>query len=128
MKYYFSKILRMSFDAAVERVKEGLKKEGFGVLTEIDVRATLKAKLGVDFEKYVILGACSPRHAYEALTKENKIGTMLPCNVIVREVREGEVEAAAIDPIASMQAVENPALVGVAQAVQQKLRSVVESL
>ncbi len=128
MKYYFSKILRTSFDAAVERVKEALKAEGFGVLTEIDVRATLKAKLGVDFEKYVILGACSPRHAYEALTKENKIGTMLPCNVIVREVREGEVEAAAIDPFASMQAVENPALVGVAQEVQQKLRSVVENL
>ncbi len=128
MKYYFSKILRTSFDAAVERVKEALKKEGFGVLTEIDVQATLKAKLGVDFEKYRILGACSPSHAYEALTKENKIGTMLPCNVIVREVREGEVEVAAIDPIASMQAVENPALVGIAQDVQQKLRSVVESL
>lgn len=128
MKYYFSKILRTSFDAAVERVKEALKAEGFGVLTEIDVRATLKAKLGVDFEKYVILGACSPRHAYEALTKENKIGTMLPCNVIVREVREGEVEAAAIDPFASMQAVENPALVGVAQEVQKKLKSVIENL
>ncbi len=128
MRYYFSKLLHTSFDAAVERVKEALKAECFGVLTEIDVRATLKAKLSVDFEKYVILGACSPRHAYEALTKENKIGTMLPCNVIVREVREGEVEAAAIDPIASMQAVENPALVGVAQAIQQKLKSVVESL
>ena len=128
MKDYFSKLLRPSFDAAVERVKEGLKKEDFGVLTDIDVRATLKAKLGVDFEKYRILGACSTRHAYEALTKENKIGTMLPCNVIVREVREGEVEVAAIDPIASMQAVENPALVGVAQAVQQKLKSVVENL
>jgi len=128
MKYYFSKILHASFDASVERVTEALKKEGFGVLTEIDVRATLKAKLGVDFEKYRILGACSPKHAYEALKKENKIGTMLPCNVIVREVREGEVEVAAIDPIASMQAVENPALVGVAQAVQQKLRSVVENL
>jgi uncharacterized protein (DUF302 family) len=128
MRYYFSKILHISFDAAVERVKEALKKEGFGVLTEIDVQATLKAKLGVGFEKYRILGACSPSHAYEALKKENKIGTMLPCNVIVREVREGEVEAAAIDPIASMQAVENPALVGIAQDVQQKLRSVVENL
>lgn len=128
MKYYFSKILHAAFEAAIDRVKAGLKAEGFGVLTEVDVRATLQAKLGVDFENYRILGACSPKHAYEALTKENKIGTMLPCNVIVREVREGEVEVAAIDPIASMQAVENPALVGVAQAVQQKLRSVVENL
>ncbi len=128
MKYYFSKLIHASFDAAVERVKEALKKEGFGVLTEIDVQATLKAKLGVDFQKYRILGACSPSHAYEALKKENKIGTMLPCSVIVQEVRQGEVEVAAIDPIASMQAVENPALVGIAQAVQQKLKSVVENL
>ena len=128
MKYYFSKILHTSFDAAVARVTEALKIEGFGVLTDIDVRATLKAKLGVDFQKYRILGACSPAHAYEALKKENKIGTMLPCNVIVLEVREGEVEVAAIDPIASMQAVENPGLVGIAQAVQQKLKSVVLNL
>lgn len=128
MKYYFSKILHTSFETAVERLKEALKKEGFGVLTDIDVKATLRAKLGVEFQKYQILGACSPSHAYEALRKENKIGTMLPCNVIVQEVRDGEVEVAAIDPIASMQAVENPALIGVAQAVQQKLKSVVESL
>jgi len=128
MKYYFSKFIHTLFDAAVERVKEALKKEGFGVLTDIDVRATLKSKLGVDFPKYRILGACSPSHAYEALKRENKIGTMLPCNVIVLEIREGEVEVAAIDPIASMQAVENPALIGIAQAVQQKLKSVVENL
>jgi len=128
MKYYFSKVIHTSFDAAVERVKEALKKEGFGVLTEVDVQAMLKAKLGVNFQKYRILGACSPSHAYEALKKENKIGTMLPCNVIVQEFREGEAEVAAIDPIASMQAVENPALIGIAQAVQQKLKSVVDNL
>jgi len=128
MKYYFSKILHTSFDAAVERTKEALKTEGFGVLTEIDVQATLKAKLGVDFQKYRILGSCHPANAYEALKKENKIGTMLPCNVIVLEIREGEVEVAAIDQIASMQAVENPALVGIAQAVREKLKSVVENL
>jgi len=128
MKYYFSKIIHTSFEAAVERVKEALQKEGFGVLTEIDVRATFKAKLGVDFQKYRILGACSPSHAYEALKKENKIGTMLPCSVIVQEFRAGEAEVAAIDPIASMQAVENPALVGIAQAVQEKLKRVVENL
>lgn len=128
MKYYFSKILRTSFDAAVERVKEAFQKEGFGILTEVDVQATLKSKLGVDFQKYRILGTCSPSHAYEALKKENKIGTMLPCSVIVQEVREGEVEVAAIDPIASMQAVENPGLISIARAVQQKMKSIVENL
>jgi uncharacterized protein (DUF302 family) len=125
MAYYFSKIIKASFDAAVDRVTESLKKEGFGILTDIDVQATLKAKLGVDFQKYRILGACSPAHAFEALKKENKIGTMLPCNVVVQEIRAGEVEIAAIDPVASMQAVENPALVSVAQAIQQKLKNVV---
>jgi uncharacterized protein (DUF302 family) len=123
-------VLAAEIDAGLipPKVAEALKKEGFGVLTDIDVRATLKAKLGVDFPQYRILGACSPSHAHEALKKENKIGTMLPCNVIVLEVREAEVEVAAIDPIASMQAVENPALVGIAQAVQQKLKTVVENL
>jgi uncharacterized protein (DUF302 family) len=128
MGYYFSKIINVTFDEAIGRVTEALKKEGFGVLTDIDVRATFKAKLGVDFQKYRILGACSALHAYEALKKENKIGTMLPCSVIVQELKEGKVEVAAVDPIASMQAVENPALVSVAQAVQQKLKSVVDSL
>lgn len=125
MAYYFSKIIMASFDAAVGRVTESLKKEGFGILTDIDVQATLKAKLGVDFQKYRILGACNPPYAYEALKKESKIGTMLPCSVVVQEIREGEVEIAAIDPVASMQAVENPALVSVAQAIQQKLKNVV---
>ena len=116
------------FDEAVARAIASLKTEGFGVLTDIDVQATLKAKLNIDFPSYRILGACHPPYAYEALKKETKIGTMLPCNVIVREAGGGEVEVAAIDPVASMQAVENPALMGVAQTVRQKLKNVVDNL
>jgi len=128
MSYYFSKILLMTFEEAVGQTIEALKKEGFGVLTDIDVQATLKKKLGVDFRKYRILGACNPSYAYEALKKEDKIGTMLPCNVIVQEISPGEVEVAAIDPVASMQAVANPGLADVALAVRQKLRNVVTNL
>jgi uncharacterized protein (DUF302 family) len=128
MSYYFSKTLEMPFDEAIARVTEMLKGEGFGVLTEIDVRATLKKKLDVDFRNYRILGACNPPFAYQALQEEDKIGTMLPCNVIVQEVGEGVVEVAAIDPIASMQAVDNPALGDVAVQVQARLKQVVESL
>jgi len=127
MAYYFSKILTISFDEAVARVTEELKKEGFGILTDIDVQATLKKKLNVDFRKYRILGACNPPFAHQALLKEDKIGTMLPCNVIVQEIAEG-VEIAAIDPIASMQAIENPELGEIATQVQAKLRKVVENL
>ncbi len=127
MKYYFSKILHVSFDEAVARVTEELKKEGFGILTDIDVQATLKKKLNVDFRKYRILGACNPPFAYQALQAEDKIGTMLPCNVIVQEIAKG-VEIAAIDPIASMQAIENPKLGEIATQVQAKLRKVVENL
>lgn len=128
MSYYFSKILSTTFDEAVLRTVEALKKEGFGVLTDIDVRATLKKKLGVDFREYRILGACHPPHAYEALKKEDKIGTMLPCNVIVQEISSGQVEVAAIDPVASMQAVANPDLADVALAVQQKLKNLMAKL
>lgn len=128
MSYYFSKMINCSFEEAVQRVTDELKKEGFGVLTEIDVKATLKKKLDVDFRNYKILGACNPPFAYQALQVERMIGTMLPCNVIVQEAGEGKVEVAAIDPVASMQAVENPALVGVAAQVQQKLKNVVERL
>lgn len=128
MSYYFSKVFSSNFDEAVARAIAALKTEGFGVLTDIDVQATLKAKLNIDFPPYRILGACHPPYAYEALKKETKIGTMLPCNVIVREAGGGEVEVAAIDPVASMQAVENPALMGVAQTVQQKLKNVVDNL
>ncbi len=128
MSYYFSKILDMPFDEAIQRVVEALKQEGFGVLTEIDVKATLRKKLGVDFRKYRILGACNAPHAYEALRAEDKIGTMLPCSVIVQETPAGAVEVAAIDPIASMQAIDNPALGGIAVEVQAKLKTVVDSL
>ncbi len=128
MAYYFSKTLNLSFDEAVSKATEELKKEGFGILTDIDVQATLKKKLNVDFRKYRILGSCNPPFAYQALLKEDKIGTMLPCNVIVQEISGGKVEVAAIDPVASMQAVKNPELQGIAEQVQAKLRKVVESL
>jgi uncharacterized protein (DUF302 family) len=128
MSYYFSKTLNVTFDEAVERVIQELKKEGFGILTDIDVKATLKKKLNVEFKKYRILGACNPPFAYRALQKEDKIGTMLPCNVIVQEHTEGAVEVSAIDPVASMQAINNPELHDIAQEIQAKLRAVIGSL
>ena len=128
MSYYFSKTLQMSFEQAVEYVTEELKKDGFGVLTEIDVKSTLKKKLDVDFRNYRILGTCNPPFAHRALMAEDKIGTMLPCNVIVQETAEGRVEVAAVDPIASMQAIDNPGLGEIALQVQAKLRQVVERL
>jgi uncharacterized protein (DUF302 family) len=128
MTYYFSKIVESDFDAAVRRAKAALESEGFGILTEIDVKATLKKKLDVDFHPYLILGACNPKLAHQALQREDKIGTMLPCNVIVQQLDGGRVEIAAVDPVASMQAVGNPQLGEVASKVRQKLRDVVESL
>lgn len=128
MSYYFATTLGTSFDVAVENVVTALKEEGFGVLTTIDVQSTLKNKLGIDFPRYTILGACSPALAHKALLAENKIGTMLPCNVIVRESSDGKTEVAAVDPVSSMQAVQNPALAKVASTVQQKLRNVVDAL
>jgi len=126
MGYYFSKRVSMSFDDAVQKVIEELKQEGFGILTEIDAKATLKKKLDVDFRNYRILGACNPNFAYQALQKERMIGTMLPCNVIVQEAENGQVEIAAIDPVASMQAIDNPALAEVAQLVRSKLQVVIK--
>ena len=128
MQYYFKRTLEMTFEEAIERVTEELKKEGFGVLTDIDVQSTLKKKLDVNFRKYRILGACNPQFAYEALQKESRIGTMLPCNVIVRETEEGNIEVSAIDPISSMQAVQNPELESIANQVQAKLKDVVDKL
>ena len=125
MSYYFTKIVKASFDEAVAKVTVELKKEGFGILTEIDVKDTLKKKLNVDFRRYNILGACNPPSAYKALTAENKIGTMLPCNVIVQEIPGGQVEVTAIDPLASMQAVENPALKEIASEISNKLETVI---
>jgi len=128
MKYYFEKTLNCSFEEAVERVTEELKKEEFGVLTEINIHEKLKEKLGVDFRKYRILGACNPAFAYKALEEEDKIGTMLPCSVIVQQISETQIEIAAVDPMASMQSVENEKLAGVANEVQQKLKHVIDNV
>lgn len=128
MSYYFSKKIHDTLDRVEEKVRATLKEEGFGVLTEIDVQETLRKKLDVSFYRYKILGTCHPAFAYKALQAEDKIGTMLPCNVIIQEKREGEVEVSAIDPVASMKAIENPALFEIAQQVQRKLQKVVMSL
>ncbi len=128
MSYHFSKRLDLPFAEAIPRVAEALKREGFGVLTDIDIAATMKAKLGAEFRPYRILGACNLKLAYRALELEDKIGTMLPCNVIVQEHPDGGVEVSAVDPVASMQAIDNPALAEVATEVQGKLKRVVDSL
>ncbi len=128
MTYYFSKTLDLSFDEAITRVTDELKKEGFGVLTEIDVKATLKKKLDVDFRNYRILGACNPPFAYKALQAEPQIGLMLPCNVIVQESGNGQIVVSAINPQASMQAVENETLGEIAGQVKAKLQKVIESV
>ncbi len=128
MSYYFNKTLNISFDDAITKVTEELKKEGFGILTEIDVKEAMKKKLDKDFRKYRILGACNPPFAYKALQAEDKIGTMLPCNVIVQETDDGNVEVAAIDPVASMQAVGNQALKEIALEVREKLKTVLTNL
>jgi len=129
MSYYFNKILKgKSFDEAVEYTKAELKKEGFGVLTEINVSETLKKKIDVDFKKYKILGACSPKHAYEALTSEDKIGVFLPCNVVVEEHANGDVEVSAVDPVASMMSVKNESLGGLATEIRGKLEKVIQNM
>lgn len=128
MSYYFCKELDMPFEEVIAHVTERLKTEGFGVLTEIDVKATIKKKLGADFRNYRILGTCNPPFAHKALLAEDKIGVMLPCNVIVQETGTGSVEVAAVDPIASMQAIENPALAEIATEVRARLKRVVDSL
>jgi uncharacterized protein (DUF302 family) len=126
--YYFSKLLSADFDEVVERTTEALKREGFGIITEIDVQQTLKKKINVDFRPYRILGACNPALAHEALKLEDKVGTMLPCNVVVQAASRGQVEVAAIDPVASMKAIENPALLEKARAVGAKLEKAINSL
>lgn len=128
MCYHFSKTVDIPFEDAIAKVTDELKKEGFGILTEIDVKATFKKKLDVDFRNYKILGACNPPFAYQALQAEDKIGTMLPCNVVVQEHAPGQVEISAVDPMSSMQAVENEGLGGIAREVQAKLKKVVESV
>ena len=128
MKYYINKTITTEFNKAVELVTEALKKEGFGVLSEIDIQQKLNEKLDVDFRKYKILGACNPPNAYKALQQEDKIGTMLPCNVIIQEVNESQVEVAAVNPVASMMAVENNQLAGIAGEIKAKLERVIASL
>ena len=128
MNYYFNKTINGTFEEVIEKVTQGLKEEGFGILTEIDVTKTLKKKLDIDFKKYRILGACNPPYAHKALQAEDKIGTMLPCNVIVQEVEAGVIEVAAVNPMASMQAVENDALKKIAQEITLKLENIIEKL
>lgn len=128
MEYYFSKTVNASFDEAVSMITVALKTEGFGVISEIRMHEKLKEKLNVDFRKYTILGACNPPYAYKALQTEDKIGTMLPCNVIVQELSEKQIEIAAVNPIASMQAVKNENLNGIAEEITAKLKRVISNL
>jgi uncharacterized protein (DUF302 family) len=128
MSYYFSKTLPVAFDEAVRRTVDVLQRQGFGIITEIDVQKTFKAKIGIDFRKYQILGACNPRLAHEALQIEDKIGTMLPCNVVVQALDKEMTEIAAIDPVASMQAVDNPRLKQAAETVRELLKAAIDAL
>jgi len=128
MAYYFSKTLPVGFDEAVRRTTEALKQQGFGIITKIDVKETFKKKLGIDFRNYRILGACNPTLAHEALNLEDKIGTMLPCNVVVQDAPDDSTEIAAIDPVASMLAIENPLLKQAAERVRERLEKVIPSL
>lgn len=128
MSYVYSKTLDVPFDAAVARTRDALTAEGFGVITEIDVQKTLKTKIGVDFRRYLILGACNPTLAYEALQLEANVGAMLPCNVVVQETADGRTEVSAIDPVASMQAIDNPDLKRKASLVADKLRAAIERI
>ncbi len=128
MSYYFNKTVDLSFNEAITRVTEELKKESFGVLTEIDVQAALKKKINVDFRTHRILGACNPYYAHKALLAEDKIGTMLPCNVVVQETADSKIEIAVVDPVASMQSVNNESLGEIATLIQSKLKQVIDNI
>ena len=128
MEYYFSKNLQGSFEEAIQITVEALKKEGFGVITEINMHEKFKEKLNIDFKRYTILGACNPAFAYKAVTLEDKIGTMLPCNVLVIEQGISNIEVAAVNPMASMMAISNPALQGIANEVTEKLKILITNL
>jgi uncharacterized protein (DUF302 family) len=128
VSYYFRTSLAIPFDEAIDKVTQALQGKDFGVLSTIDVKATLKKKLDVDFRPYTILGACNPQFAYKALQAEDKIGTMLPCNVMVQQIADGEVEVAAVDPVASMQAIDNLNLTAIATEIRGRLKDVIESL
>lgn len=127
MSYYFSRILDDSFDHSIERITNALQERKFGILTEINVKETLKKKLDIDFHQYKILGACNPSFAHKALTYEDKVGTMLPCNVIVQEITDGKTEIAAIDPLESMKAIKNDDLKIIAEEVRQMLKDAIEN-
>ena len=128
MSYYLSKVVPLAFESAVAKVKDSLAREGFGVLTDIDVQATLHSKLGVEFPRYRILGACNPALAHRALQMEDKLGVLLPCNVIVRDAASGGVEVAAIDPVTSMERTGNPSLAAVATEVRERLERAVQAV
>jgi uncharacterized protein (DUF302 family) len=128
MKYYIRKKIDATFEQAIDEVRESLGIEGFGVLSEINMHDKLKEKLNVDFRRYTILGACNPEYAYKALQCEDKIGTMLPCNIVVQEIGKNKIEVAAVDPVASMMAIENPELAALAAEIKAKLERVIESL
>jgi uncharacterized protein (DUF302 family) len=128
MAYYYTKTTTLTYEDALRRVQDELKSEGFGVITEIDVKETLKEKLNVDFRKYKILGACNPAFAHQALQVESRIGTMLPCNVIVQELEDGRVEVSAINPLESMKTVGNPALQHIGSQVAARLESIIQRL
>jgi uncharacterized protein (DUF302 family) len=126
--YHFTRVVDLGFDDAIAKVTQALQEHGFGILTEIDVKATLKRKLDVDFRPYRILGACNPKMAYQALQVESKIGTMLPCNVVIEQSADGKVEISAVDPVASMSAIDNPKLGAIANEVRDMLRKAVEAV
>lgn len=128
MSYYFTKTTPLGYEQALLKAQEELKKEGFGIITEIDVRETLKKKINVDFRRYKILGACNPVFAHQALLAESRIGTMLPCNVIVQEREDGQTEVSAINPNESMKTVANPQLEHIGQQVAAKLQAVIERI
>ena len=128
MSYHFTNTIDQPFDAAIETVTAALKEKGFGVLTTIDVKKAMKEKIDKEINPYTILGACNPSYAYKALQCENKVGTMLPCNVVVQETAAGKIEVSAVDPLASMQAIDNPDLGAVALEVQAIFKGIIESL
>ncbi|CAM4275493.1 DUF302 domain-containing protein [Gillisia hiemivivida] len=128
MNYYFNKTVKGNFEEIIEKVSKELEKEGFGVLTDIDIKATFKKKLDVDFQNYRILGACNAPYAHKALTAEDKVGTMLPCNVIVQQLDGNSIEIAAVNPLASMQAIENSELKDIAEEITKKLKKVISNI
>ena len=128
MDYYFTKTIATSFDEAIQRTTDALKTEGFGIISEINMHDKFKEKLGIDFKKYRILGACNPAYAYKAVQLEEKVGTMLPCNVIVIDKENGTTEVSAVNPIASMMAIRNPSLETIASEVTEKLKRVIDAL